>query len=205
MTTTTSCAFCCTVFPLGNIPRMARAAKRVDPDQMLSLFSQANQESLLQPVPPPTAVTSPMPAPPPLEPRVEKLTLIETPNAEKLTIALTGRAPITIDKADWPIIARSKIDWTEDAHQKKFRLVVRQHADRRAIVYGIYEYRTTYAGDQPRSERGGESLSNSRDVPDAIARIGHWLSEQPHSKGDYQIWQNLIYKTVSKLPPVELK
>ena len=139
---------------------MARAAKRVDPDQMLSLFSQANQESLLQPVPPPTAVTSPMPAPPqappPVEPRVEKLTLIETPNAEKLTIALTGRAPITIDKADWPIIARSKIDWTEDAHQKKFRLVVRQHADRRAIVYGIYEYQTTYAGDQPRSERGGE-------------------------------------------------
>src|SRR5664279_1442634 len=152
---------------------MARAAKRVDPDQMLSLFSQANQESLLQPVPPPTAVTSPMPAPPPLEPRVEKLTLIETPNAEKLTIALTGRAPITIDKADWPIIAQSKINWTEDAHQKKFRLIVRQHADRRAIVYGIYEYQTA-AGDRPRSERGGECLSNSCDIPDAVARIGHW-------------------------------
>src|ERR1035438_10906933 len=137
--TTTSCALCSTAFPLGNKPRMARAAKRVDPDQMLSLFSQANQESLLQPVPPQTAVTSPMPAPPPVEPRVEKLTLIETPNAEKLTIALTGRAPITIDKADWPIIARSKIDWTEDAHQKKFRLVVRQHADPGSFFPGIHE------------------------------------------------------------------
>ncbi len=132
------------------------------------------------------------------------LAVVETPNAGKLTIALTGRAPITIDKADWPMIARSRIDWTEDAHQKKFRLVVRQHADQRAIVYGIYEYRTSYAGDQPRSERGGEYLSNSRDIPGAIARVGHWLSEQPHAKGDYQIWQNLIYKTVSKLPAVEV-
>jgi hypothetical protein len=193
---------------------MARPAKRIEPDHALSLFSQANQELLLQSLPGLAAVKSAVsfekpqqhaPAQPPAAPRAEKFILVETPNAGKLTIALTGRAPITIDKADWPIIAQSKIDWTEDAHQKKFRLVVRQHTDLRTIVYGIYEYRTTYAGDQPRSERGGEYLSNSRDVPGAIARTGHWLGEQPHSKGDYQIWQNLIYKTVSKLPATEVK
>src|ERR1035438_752555 len=107
---------------------MARPAKRIIPNQMLSLFAQSSQESLLQPI----AAVSPPPPPsakPPTPPRIEPPTSIQNPNTAKFTIALTGRAPITIEKPDWPIIAQTRYEVREDDHLKKFRLVVRQHAD----------------------------------------------------------------------------
>jgi hypothetical protein len=66
------------------------------------------------------------------------------------TITLTGRRPVTIDEADWPLIARASdddYDGNDPAkHQQasdqgqldEYSLRVRQHADGRAIVYGTY-------------------------------------------------------------------
>ena len=66
------------------------------------------------------------------------------------TITLTGRRPVTIDEAEWPIIARASDDSYEGndpaLHNQasdqgqidEYSLRVRQHADGRAIAYGTY-------------------------------------------------------------------
>jgi hypothetical protein len=66
------------------------------------------------------------------------------------TITLTGRRPVTIDEAEWPLIARASgddYDGNDPArHQQasdqgeldEYSLRVRQHADGRAVVYGTY-------------------------------------------------------------------
>jgi hypothetical protein len=66
------------------------------------------------------------------------------------TITLTGRRPVTIDEAEWPLIARASgddYDGNDPAkHQQasdqgeldEYALRVRQHEDGRAIVYGTY-------------------------------------------------------------------
>ena len=66
------------------------------------------------------------------------------------TITLTGRRPVTIDEAEWPLIARAAgddYDGNDPAlHQQasdqgqidEYSLRVRQHEDGRAIVYGTY-------------------------------------------------------------------
>ena len=66
------------------------------------------------------------------------------------TITLTGRRPVTIDEAEWPLVARASgddYDGNDPAkHQQasdqgeldEYSLRVRQHEDGRAIVYGTY-------------------------------------------------------------------
>src|SRR5216684_1858168 len=86
-----------------------------------------------------------------------------------LTITLTGRAPVTVDKAEWPIIASSKRHdgQVEVQANRTWRLAVRQHADGRAIVYGVYD--TNWQGAH--GKRGGELLAAGDDIPAAIARV----------------------------------
>jgi len=192
---------------------MTRALKK----NQISLFSEPNQTTLLKPpipkrtlslVPPPRKIVDLRKPTPIRTPTVSPAAKISNPQIKEPVktrkITLTARAPIEITIADWPTLARTAIDWREDEHQKVFRLTVIQHADGRAIVYGLYQYRTTEPGNRPISVRGGESLANSKTLPDAIARVGHWLADQPHSKGDYTIWQNMIYKTATKLPAVKI-
>jgi hypothetical protein len=51
---------------------------------------------------------------------------------------MSGRRPVSIDTADWPILARVA-DWrggtVECQANEEFKVTVRQHADGRAIVY----------------------------------------------------------------------
>lgn len=93
------------------------------------------------------------------------------------TITLTGRRPIKIREDEWPIFAEAKRgiggayerDWT-----RSWRLVVRQHADGRAIVYWAYE--TRWQGEHDR--RGGELLTAGADLGDAIRRVGETLGNE---------------------------
>jgi hypothetical protein len=100
---------------------------------------------------------------------------------EKLTITLTGRRPVTITKADWPIIARAVEspgdfvngtpvpDYEVDTH----KMIVRQHADGRCIVYAILSGATAWTGTEGRRE--GELLPTYAEplmIANAIKRVG---------------------------------
>jgi hypothetical protein len=117
----------------------------------------------------------------------------------KLTITLTGRAPVMIDKEKWPEIASSK-DW-DNQHEcqanRTWKLTVRQHEDGRAIVYGVY--RSQFQGEAVK--RGGELLDTNRpgtgtepDIPGAITRVAEYLGFD----------QGLADRCIADLPAVEI-
>jgi hypothetical protein len=110
----------------------------------------------------------------------------DTPTApRRRTITLTGRAPVSIIEADWPVIASAcDISYRGPLEPEEYRLAdeagtideyylhVRRHAlDGRVLVYG--RLRAGHASGQ-RDRRGGEILTDaSADVPAAIRRVAH--------------------------------
>jgi len=96
---------------------------------------------------------------------------------EQLTITLTGRRPVRIDKGDWPVIA--SVTWYDGEVPSEafrhWRLTVRQHADGRSIVYGVYS--TAFRGERDR--RGGELLPPGADIPAAVHRVAEHLGFDP--------------------------
>lgn len=94
------------------------------------------------------------------------------------TITLTDRRPVTISEAEWPLIASYDDrpgsmrqgtpvpDYETDRHTIR----VRQHADGRAVVYGVLDAATAWTGTE--SRRGGELLAAGADLAAAIARVG---------------------------------
>ena len=93
---------------------------------------------------------------------------------ETLHITLTGRAPVTIVKADWPRIARAEDnDATQPGNQpnRTWTLTVRRHADGRAIVYG--EYSTAWQGESDID--AGELLAPGDDIPAAVHRVAETI------------------------------
>lgn len=112
--------------------------------------------------------------------------------AEKLTITLTDCRPVTIDKADWPVVASSR-DW-DGEHEfqafRKWRLTVRQHADGRCIVYGVHD--TAWPNDADR--RGGEIVADLDAAPAAIVRVAESMNFP----------QAVTERCVADLPAVEL-
>lgn len=80
---------------------------------------------------------------------------------EKLTITLTDRAPVTIVKDDWGVIASAK-DWDnqhESQADRTWRLTVREHEDGRVIVYGVYSTQL----QSERAARAGELVEANDD------------------------------------------
>lgn len=74
----------------------------------------------------------------------------------KITITMTDRAPVTIAKADWPLIARA--DWHSGKHEREANQVatmrVREHRDGRRLVYGTHG---DGPGGMPIGWRGSEA------------------------------------------------
>ena len=103
------------------------------------------------------------------------------------TITLTDRRPVTIREDAWPVIARATDDsyhGSDDGRYQQslrrgevdtYHLIVRQHADSRALVYGvrdaaIQEWRQPASG---KSWRGGVLLDPGADLVAAIRSVGH--------------------------------
>jgi len=96
---------------------------------------------------------------------------------EKVTITLTGRRPVEVDDDEWPIIARAswhngQTQWDAEHFQE---LIVREHEDGRAIVYGVF--RSPLPGERDR--RGGELVPPDGDIPEAIYRVAEHLGLFP--------------------------
>lgn len=98
--------------------------------------------------------------------------------ADKLTITLTNRRPVTISREEWDVTA-SSADAPGSVHNgtplpdyeyDTYRLTVRQHADGRTLVYGVLSAATVWTGTE--SWRGGELLDAGGDIVAAILRVG---------------------------------
>lgn len=96
--------------------------------------------------------------------------------SDKLTITLTDRAPVTIVKADWGVIASAK-DYDnqhESQANRTWRLTVREHNDGRVIVSGVYS--TAFQGERDR--RAGELVAANDDTSyDYLAAVIRRVAE----------------------------
>lgn len=133
-------------------------------------------------------------------------------NETKLTITLTDRPPVKITKADWPILASAEErehdgQYEHQANRRsEWRLIVRQHADGRAIVYGIFSHDTQWQGERDLDIRGGEMLPEGADIPAAIRRVAAALearlpNSQHWSEGRFS---QLAHECTADLPAIEV-
>jgi len=105
--------------------------------------------------------------------------------SEVLKITLTGRAPVRVTKADWPVIAEAD-GWQGSEVQcqarRKWWARVRRHADGRSIVYAADEIGGggDYAG--AREYRAGELLSAGADVPAACLRVMEAVGREAYAE-----------------------
>jgi hypothetical protein len=123
---------------------------------------------------------------------------------ERFVITLTDHAPVRISKDKWPIL--SSVNETlysdnpdpsssEKVNSGSVRLIVRQHQDGRAIVYGVHENDDPCGNaDFSYNRRGGELSPSGSDLPAAIKRVGTSLC----------ISEELIQACIAGLPAVDL-
>jgi hypothetical protein len=102
------------------------------------------------------------------------------------TITLTGRRPVQIQEEEWPVVARAEGDsYNGDdyaRHQQAqaggevdtYRLIARQHADGRALVYGVLSAAIGAWGQPAGGEdhRGGVLLPVGSDLAAALRAVG---------------------------------
>lgn len=95
------------------------------------------------------------------------------------TITLTGRPPVRIREAEWPIIATAKGDSYSGSDYSRYQqalgqrecdeysIRVRQHADGRTLVYGVLSAAISAWGQPAHGEshRGGVLLVPAGDGP----------------------------------------
>lgn len=106
------------------------------------------------------------------------------------TITLTGRPPVSIVNANWPVIAEAAAhNGTEQDATRNAWVKVRQNADGRVIVYGGSESR--WQGEP--NYRAGVLLPAGADVPPAVRQVAEELG-----------WEDLAQKCIADLPAEEL-
>lgn len=121
-------------------------------------------------------------------------------STDKLTITLTGRRPVTVDKEAWPILARASVrpgssrngTPVPDSQTDLHKMIVRQHADGRTIVYAIVDAATSWTGTE--DMRGGELLGSDAFIAKAIERVGEHCGILP----------SVIRDCIADLPAEEL-
>jgi len=128
------------------------------------------------------------------------------------TITLTDRSPVRVNEDEWPVVAygaRTEDDddgrgnppnWTTTR-----AIRVRQHADGRAIVYGIYDHSTNFQGERDHVARRGVLLEPSvgwEQIIDAIRVVGRQLAEaEDEAEAE---WRTAVQACIADLPAEEL-
>jgi len=112
------------------------------------------------------------------------------------TITLTGRPPVRILEAEWPVIADARWRDHEGQHDRRASLKVRQHADGRAIVYGVWDYEITW-----QLYRAGVLLDPGADLASAITEVALSLADRG---ADEARMRDLAHGCTADLPAEEL-
>lgn len=126
-----------------------------------------------------------------------------TETRKQRTITLTGRPPVKIYEDEWPLVAEAKGDSWRDRDYSRYEqasrqgeldtysLRVRQHADGRAIVYGMLTG-SNWTGTADR--RGGKLLAAGADIASAIEEVG----------SDCGLPESVVRECIADLPAEEI-
>ena len=123
------------------------------------------------------------------------------------TITLTDARPVTIHDDQWPQIAHGAYRWHDNQYRSQANrtrdldIRVRQHADGRALAYGVYSYTTAYQGERGASHRVGYLLEPGADLITAIKRCGADLIERGV---DIVVVRDTANECIGELPAVEI-
>lgn len=125
-----------------------------------------------------------------------------------LTITLTGRAPVKIDRDEWPVLASAQDDKNDDRNNIEsqanrtwdWRVTVRKHADGRIIVYARYQYDTHYQGESGANYRRGELLESGVDPISAIQRVCADMEKLV----DDGVFARLAHECIAHLPAEQI-
>jgi hypothetical protein len=134
----------------------------------------------------------------------EKTMGTKTKTAKKVTIALTGRPPVTVDTKKWPVIAEARELWHDgqydfQANRKTSRCAkVRRHSDGRAIVYAMYDRTSAWATESNRSLRRGVMLAAAD--PKKICRAIYDVCSGMRDGDDDDHWRRLAEMCIADLP-----
>lgn len=123
------------------------------------------------------------------------------------TITLTGKPPVKIREDDWPVIAHGNYEDYDNEHRFQANrttdldIRVRQHADGRAIVYGVYDYSTNFQSERGSVQRAGYVVDAGGDLVEAIQRVGSDLVDRDV---DAAIVRDVVNECIAELPAQEL-
>lgn len=122
------------------------------------------------------------------------------------TITLTGRAPVKITEDSWPVIAHGSYSHHDGQIRQEANrttdidIRVRQHADGRAIVYGVYNYDTHFQGEACEAHRVGSLLDAGADLPAAIHAVRDDLIERTSDDEIHRHIRNAADECIADLP-----
>lgn len=107
---------------------------------------------------------------------------------DTLTITLTGRPPVRITKAAWPIIASAvEASVNSQPNEPDWWLYVREHADGRRIVHGVANVPTRFGWEK---RRAGQILTPGDETVAALHAIA----------GDLEIPGWVVQECIADLP-----
>mgnify|MGYP001305436267 CR=1 FL=1 len=127
-------------------------------------------------------------------------------HSNKLTITLTDRRPVSIDRDDWPIVAKAKCHDGEVECQanRTWSLIVRNIGKEilwgnQTIVYGVYT--TQFQGESDR--RGGEIVSEY-DLPAGLEYEAAIVAAIHRVGSHIGATDILVDQCIADLPAVDL-
>ena len=129
---------------------------------------------------------------------------------KRRTITLTNQAPVKITDDHWPLIAGgSWKDWDNQYECQanrtwKIDIHVRQHADGRAIVYGVYHYTTCFQGDSGESYRVGSLLAAPADLLAGIHDTAHQMVDRVQDSTLHHHIRTVADECIADLPAQEI-
>jgi len=128
----------------------------------------------------------------------------KTDKGKRRTITLTGRAPVSIFEAEWPVTAKGNGDSYGSGDYSRYQqaqqqgeidvycLRVRRHTDGRTLVYGVLDAAPVWTGSE--DHRGGVLLAGGEDVAAAIRSVGE----------ECEIPDSVIRECIADLPAEEI-
>jgi hypothetical protein len=129
------------------------------------------------------------------------------------TISLTNHRPVKIVEEEWPVIAQATDkDWDYQYECQANRtwsssIRVRQHADKRAIVYARYEHSTQFQGESGCDLRHGQLLDADADIIGAINSVAGDMRASMEGEGEdakMHVFDRLASECIADLPAEQI-